>query len=62
MKKIKQYKKWGIYLNNEKEVLFYGFKYTVIHPGLMGCSLLSPGDSDMELNSLEDCISLIDNY
>lgn len=62
MKKVKQYKNWGIYQNNEKELLFYGFKYTVIHPDLKGVGGLTPADSDIECHCLTGCMSWIDGY
>lgn len=62
MRKVKQLKKWGIYENSPKEYIEYGFKYTVIHPDLMGCGLLSPSDTDMEIDALQDAIDWVTNY
>lgn len=62
MRKIRQYKNWGIYALSTKEQSEYGFDYAVIHPNNMGCSMLTPADSDMEMDSQEDAIFWIDNY
>lgn len=67
MKKIKSLKGWGIYQNNEKEIKEYGFKVTVLHPDNMECvkdsgMIFTPSDTDMEMDSLEDAVSWIDNY
>lgn len=63
MKKVKTLKKWGIYQNNEKEIKEYGFRFTVLHPDNMEYSYLcTPADSDMEMESLEEAISWINNY
>lgn len=64
MKKVKQFKKWGIYALTDKEREEYGFSYAVIHPDIMECPhpWLEPSDTDMEMDSLEDCISWIKNY
>lgn len=62
MKKVKQLKKWGIYELSEKERLEHGFNFAVIHPDTMGSCLLSPKDTDMEMESLENAISWINNY
>ena len=63
MKKIKQYRGWGIYQNNEKEVEEYGFTITVLHPENMEIAYAcNPCDSDMELETIEDAVSWINNY
>jgi hypothetical protein len=62
MKKIKQYKKWGIYQNSPKEIKEVGFNITVIHPDVMGSGLVTSKDSDIEMDTLENAISWIDNY
>ena len=63
MKRIKIYKKWGIYQNNEKEVAEYGFAVTILHPNDMDYPhLCSPHDSDMEMNSVEDAVYWINHY
>ncbi|MDQ7095002.1 hypothetical protein REC12_15505 [Desulfosporosinus sp. PR] len=62
MKKIKSLKKWGIYELNEKERLEYGFNFAVIHPNNMGSGLLSPRDSDIEIDTLEGSIDWVNNY
>lgn len=49
MKKVKSLKGWGIYKNNPKEVIEYGFHFTVLTPDNMEYSYTcSPADSDME--------------
>jgi len=40
----------------------YGFEYAVIHPENKGIGLLTPDDSDMECNTLEQAIDWINNY
>lgn len=62
MKRVKQFKKWGIYQLSEKEQKEYGFAYAVIHPDTMGCGLLSPKDSDIECETLSAAIDWINNY
>ncbi|MEG1632397.1 MAG: hypothetical protein RR423_09165 [Hydrogenoanaerobacterium sp.] len=63
MRRIKKYKNWGIYQNNEKEIEEYGFNITVLHPDNMEYKYMcSPADSDMELDTLKEAISWIDNY
>jgi hypothetical protein len=62
MKKIKNLKSWGIFELNAKEILEYGFHFAVIHPNDMDCGLLSPSDTDMEMESLDDCIAWILKY
>lgn len=66
MKKVKQYKRWGIYQVTDKEKKEYdcGFNFAVIHPDIMSAPhpWLEPGDTDMECETLEEAISWIDNY
>ena len=62
MKKVKQLKGWVIYENNDSEKAMYGFEYAVIHPENKGIGLLTPDDSDMECNTLEQAIDWINNY
>jgi hypothetical protein len=63
MKRLKVYKGWGIYQNNPKEVEEYGTHFTVLHPDNMEYPYLcSPADSDMDVDTLEQAISWIDNY
>lgn len=62
MRKIKQLKGWGIYELSEKEKLDFGFNFAVIHPDTMGAGLLTPKDTDMELEMLDHCINWICNY
>lgn len=66
MKKIKQYKRWGIYEVTAKDKQKYDvdFNYAVIHPDIMECPhpWLEPSDTDWECDTIEECISWIDNY
>ena len=62
MKKVKQLKKWGIYELSEKERLEHGFNFAVIHPEVMGTGLITAKDTDMEMETLEQAISWINNY
>ncbi len=62
MKKVKQLKKWGIYELSEKERLEHGFNFAVIHPENMGTGLITARDTDMEMDTLENAISWINNY
>ena len=63
MKKIKQLKNWGIYQNNSKEILEYGFEITILHPDNMEYPYLcSPRDTDMEMETIEQAVSWIKNY
>lgn len=62
MKKLRQYKRWGIYELNDKEKLEHGFNFAVIHPNNMGCYPIYPSDTDMEIDSMTAAISWIDNY
>lgn len=62
MLKIKQLRGWGIYALNKREQLEYGFSIAVIHPDRMGTGLISPKDTDMELETIPDAISWIENY
>jgi len=65
MRKIKQYKKWGIYQITEKEKKNgCSFNIAVIPPDLMECPFphLEPTDTDIELDTVEDAMLWIDNY
>ena len=63
MKRIKKYKGWGIYQNNPKEIIEYGFNITILHPENTEYSYLcTPSDSDMEVNTVDEAIYWIDNY
>lgn len=63
MKRIKKLNGWGIYQNNDKELLEYGFAITVIHPDNMDyASLCTPADSDMEFDNVELAELWINNY
>lgn len=62
MKLVKRYKKWGIYENSEKEVKEVSFKISIIHPNNMGCGLLTPQDSDFEIDTIEQALEWINNY
>ncbi|MCQ2543649.1 MAG: hypothetical protein MJ126_05760 [Lachnospiraceae bacterium] len=64
MRKIKSFRKWGIYELTSKEVAEYDFKYAVIDPDTMECPhpYLSPSDTDWCCDSLEEAIEWIKNY
>ena len=62
MKKVKQLNRWGIYELSPKEQKEHGFGFAVIHPDVTGCGLLGPSDTDVEIDTLEDAISWIENY
>lgn len=63
MKKVKSLKGWGIYKNNPKEVIEYGFHFTVLTPDNMEYSYTcSPADSDMEVDTLEAAAYWINHY
>ena len=65
MKKIKTLKKWAICQLNEKERAEYGFGFAVIHPDnveYLAMRILTPSDTDMECETLEEAISWINNY
>ena len=62
MKKVKQLKGWQIFKNSPKEVAEYGFEYTLLHPDNVGVPGLNPSDSDWECDTMEECISWINNY
>lgn len=63
MRKIKQLKGWGIYLNNEKEQKEYGFSVTVIHPDNMEYwYMCCPRDTDIELSTVQQATEWIENY
>lgn len=62
MNKVKQFNGWGIYELSRSEQKKYGFKVAVIHPEVMGIGLLTPADSDFELNSIEEAEDWIKNY
>ena len=63
MKRIKIFKGWGIYQNNNKEIEEYRFNITVLHPDNMEYAYMcSPSDSDMELDTVKDAEDWIKNY
>lgn len=63
MKKVKQLKGWGIYQNTPKEISEYGFAITVLHPDNMEYPYLcSPRDTDMEMETIDQAVSWIENY
>ncbi|WP_313152804.1 hypothetical protein [Lacrimispora sp.] len=63
MKRIKKFKGWGIYQNNNKEIEEYGFNVTVLHPDNMEYAYMcSPSDSDMEFDTVEAAENWIKNY
>lgn len=62
MRRVKQFKKWGVYALSDKERSEFGFSFAVIHPDVMGTGMLSPADSDWECDTLEDAVSWIQNY
>ena len=67
MKKIKQYKKWGIYKATDKEKRDYGVtsEYYLIHPETMECQnglRFEPSDADWECDTMEECTEWINNY
>lgn len=64
MRKVKSFKKWGIYELTKKEQEENGFKYAVIHPDIMECPhpYLDPSDTDMECETLEEAINWVKYY
>ena len=65
MKKVKMLKKWAICENSAREVKEYDFNFSVIHPDNMdeGSILgLTPQDSDIECETLEQAIEWVKNY
>jgi len=63
MKRIKNFRKWGIYQNNSKEIAEHGFSITILHPDNMEQSYMcSPKDSDMEFDKVEDAEYWIVHY
>lgn len=67
MKHIKNYEKWGIYQNNEKEIQEHGFSITVLTPDCMECikdsgNYFTPKDSDFEFEKVEEAEHWIKHY
>lgn len=65
MRKVKSIKKWTICKLNKREVAEYGFEYAVIHPDnaeYLGMGILTPADSDIECETLEQAIAWVQNY
>jgi len=63
MKKIKTLKKWGIYQNNAKEIIEYGFNISVLTPDNMEYAYMcTPSDSDMEFNDVASAEYWIKHY
>jgi len=63
MKRIKTFKGWGIYQNNNKEIEEYRFNVTVLHPDNMEYAYMcGPSDSDMEFDTVEAAEDWIKNY
>lgn len=64
MKKVKQLKGWGIFELSQKERSEYGFTHAVVTPENMECysGSLTPNDTDMEINSIDEAVNWICNY
>lgn len=65
MKTIKKMKGWAICQLNTREVNEYGFSYAVIHPDNMdylSMRMLTPSDTDMECETLDEAVNWIKYY
>lgn len=65
MKKIRKVKGFGIYELNKREQEEHGFAYAAVHPETMSAyegSGLTPSDTDVECETLEQAVSWAENY